>query len=138
VRLLSLYNLIGTSIGLLQILYLQVAHALAGGIAEQQLPALSWSIIHATFNTLGTADNSADTANGKVPIVEEALDSARRWTRRLGVSGKDGEGFVNGRWCEVGGNFLRDLQTESVGQMQLLQELVGILYYLFPPDFAIY
>jgi UDP-glucose:glycoprotein glucosyltransferase len=53
------------------------------------------------------------------------------------VSGKDGEGFVNGRWYEVGDNFLRDLQTEAVGQMQLLQELVGVLYYLFPPDFVI-
>lgn len=98
--------------------------SLSAAHTQQQLPTLSWSIVHATFNTLGTADNFGDIANGKVPSVEEALDSARRWTRRLGVSGKDGEGFVNGRWYEVGDNFLRDLQTEAVGQMQLLQELV--------------
>lgn len=101
------------------------------------MPTLSWSIVHATFNTLGTADNFGDIASGKVPSVEEALDSARRWTRRLGVSGKDGEGFVNGRWYEVGDNFLRDLQTEAVGQMQLLQELVSVLCCLLPPDLAI-
>ncbi|KAG1823651.1 glycosyltransferase family 24 protein [Suillus subaureus] len=91
---------------------------------QQNLPALSWSIVHATFNSLGTADNFADIASGKVPSVEEALESARWWTRRLGVSGKDGEGFVNGKWYEVGDNFLRDLQNEAVGQMQLLQELI--------------
>ncbi|KAG1851914.1 glycosyltransferase family 24 protein [Suillus subluteus] len=85
---------------------------------QQNLPALSWSIVHATFNSLGTADNFADIASGKVPGVEEAVESARRWTRRLGVSGKDGEGFVNGK-C-----FLRDLQNEAVAQMQLLQELI--------------
>ncbi|KAG1729250.1 glycosyltransferase family 24 protein [Suillus lakei] len=91
---------------------------------QQDFPTLSWSIVHSTFNTLGTADGFADIASGKVPSVEEALESARRWTKRLGVSGKDGEGFVNGRWYEVGDNFLRDLQNEAVGQMQLLQELV--------------
>lgn len=91
---------------------------------QQSLPALSWSIVHATFNSLGTADNFADIASGKVPSVEEAVESARRWARRLGVSGKDGEGFVNGKWYEVGDNFLRDLQNEAVGQMQLLQELI--------------
>jgi UDP-glucose:glycoprotein glucosyltransferase len=98
---------------------------------------LSWSIVHATFNTLGTADNFVDITSGKVPSVEEALGSARRWTKRLGVSGKDGEGFVNGRWYEVGDNFLRDLQTEAVGQMQLLQELVSVLYDLLLPDLTI-
>ncbi|KAG2134823.1 glycosyltransferase family 24 protein [Suillus clintonianus] len=91
---------------------------------QQQFPTLSWSIVHATFNALGTADNFADIASGKVSSVEEALESARRWMRRLGVSGKDGEGFINGKWYEVGDNFLRDLQNEAVGQMQLLQELV--------------
>jgi UDP-glucose:glycoprotein glucosyltransferase len=91
---------------------------------QQNFPALSWSFVHTAFNSLGTADNFADIASGKVPSVEEALESARRWARRLGVNGKDGEGFVNGKWYEVGDNFLRDLQNEAVGQMQLLQELV--------------
>ncbi|KAG0702039.1 glycosyltransferase family 24 protein [Suillus ampliporus] len=91
---------------------------------QQQFSALSWGAVHATFNALGAPDTFADIASGKVSSVEGALESARRWTRRLGVSGKDGEGFVNGRWYEVGDNFLRDLQNEAVGQMQLLQELV--------------
>ncbi|KAG2069543.1 hypothetical protein BDR04DRAFT_1101419 [Suillus decipiens] len=97
---------------------LSIAHT------QQHLPALSWNIVHATFNALGTVDNFADVASGKVPSVEEALESARRWAKRLGVSGENGEGFVNGRWYEVGDNFLRDLQNEATGQMQLLQELV--------------
>ncbi|KAG1862437.1 UDP-glucose:glycoprotein glucosyltransferase-domain-containing protein [Suillus tomentosus] len=91
---------------------------------QQHFSTLSWSIVHSTFNTLGAADNFADIASGKIPSVEEALESARRWTKRLGISGKDGEGFVNGKWYEVGDNFLRDLQNEAVGQLQLLQELV--------------
>lgn len=74
-----------------------------------------------------------DIASGKVPSVEEALENARRWTRRLGVSGEDGEAFVNGKWYEVGDNFLRDLQNEAVAQMQLLQELVSILALCLPP-----
>ncbi|OAX38260.1 hypothetical protein K503DRAFT_800568 [Rhizopogon vinicolor AM-OR11-026] len=91
---------------------------------QQPLAALAWSAVHGTFNTLGAPDNFADVASGKIPSVEEAIANARRWTRRLGVSGDDGEAFVNGKWYEVGDNFLRDLQTEAVAQMQLLQELV--------------
>jgi UDP-glucose:glycoprotein glucosyltransferase len=91
-----------------------------------QLPAVAWSAVHGTFNTLGAPDSFADIANGKFPSVEEAIENARRWARRLGVSAEDGEAFVNGKWYEVGDNFLRDLQTEAVAQIQLLQELVSI------------
>ena len=90
---------------------------------QPPLPALSWSAVHKAFDALGAPDSFADIASGKVPSVEEALESARRWTRRLGVS-EDGEAFVNGKYHEVGDNFLRDLQNDAVAQLQLLQELV--------------
>ncbi|KAG1748320.1 glycosyltransferase family 24 protein [Suillus paluster] len=116
---------------------------------QQEFPALSWSAVHAAFNALGASDNFADIGSGKFPSVEEAVESARGWMKRLGVSGKDGEGFVNGRWHEVGDNFLRDLQNEAVGQLQLLQELVYLgeltsasvplistFFYDFPTTFS--
>lgn len=94
---------------------------------------MAWSAVHGTFNTLGAPDRFADIASGKVPSVEEAIENARQWARRLGVSAEDGEAFVNGKWYEVGDNFLRDLQTEAVAQIQLLQELVSIFVFWILP-----
>jgi UDP-glucose:glycoprotein glucosyltransferase len=103
---------------------------------QPPLSSLSWSDVHRTFNSLGAPDNIADIASGKVPNVEEALERASRWTKRLGVSSVDGEAFVNGKWYELGDNFLRDLQNEAVAQMQLLQELVSVLDFCISPSFS--
>ena len=74
-----------------------------------------------------------DIASGKVSSVEEALESVTQWMKRLGVSGENGEAFVNGKWYEIGDNFLRDFQNEAVAQMQLLQELVSALVFCISP-----
>ncbi|KIJ15969.1 glycosyltransferase family 24 protein [Paxillus involutus ATCC 200175] len=101
--------------------------------AERRLSSLSWQIVHETFNTLSAGDDFAAIARGDVPIIHEAtgedvLVRAQRYARRLGVGlqGATGKGhaFVNGRYFPVDDNLFRQMSTEVMAQLQILQEMV--------------
>ncbi|KAF9269441.1 hypothetical protein L218DRAFT_953049 [Marasmius fiardii PR-910] len=104
---------------------------------ESQTPSINWKDVRNSFAELMN-DSDPEKAvdfdqllSGKSPERSEILDKiqisivkSNDYSKRLGLDDNDGKGhaFINGRYIETGDNFLNQMQIESRGQLQYLQE----------------
>ncbi|KAG7094908.1 hypothetical protein E1B28_005714 [Marasmius oreades] len=104
---------------------------------DSQTPSVNWKDVRSAF-----ADLMADSDPEKVVDFEQLLSGkslegsemldkiqvsivkSNDYARRLGLEENGGKGhaFVNGRYFEMGDSFLNQMQVESRGQLQYLQE----------------